>query len=455
MVCMQSTPRTRLRAAGLVLTATAGAVAVLVIVGELFENLPSPLPGNWCDMSVISAVAVMLLGCSILCGEFQARVTRACGMIAAGLVLIMSAASLLGHLGTANPEAAQACSAAPDYRLDSMSDPVALWCGMFAVLLLISRSRSTMRDRTSTVLAVVLLLGAYVIVFAQVFAAPSLTTIGKSPTSAYVTICVALLLTGWALLQVASGRWPAVTERTIAGSLLRQSLPFLLLVPVVVATLADRTVSWTGLSSAGVLTIAATLTSVILFILMLRVVAAVGRVEDELRERAHADAMTGLANSWSFGLLAGQLLSQARRLGAQVSVIFMDLDGLKAINDTHGHDAGSRAIADFAQVLSATARDGDLAARVGGDEFVLLVIADAGTAAGILARVRESIRALNAEREIPIRFSAGVASADPDLPIDSLVRAADLRMYEEKERHRREGGSKITGIEARDHLQGE
>lgn len=121
--------------------------------------------------------------------------------------------------------------------------------------------------------------------------------------------------------------------------------------------------------------------------------------------------------------------------GTPFSLAFLDLDGLKAINDRQGHEAGDRYLIRFAAALSASLRGGDVVARVGGDEFVLLL---PGCAADSAARRVEALRG-GAER----RFSFGVTTFQPgdNADVGALIREADRAMYRDKQtRRRREEG---------------
>jgi diguanylate cyclase (GGDEF)-like protein len=119
-----------------------------------------------------------------------------------------------------------------------------------------------------------------------------------------------------------------------------------------------------------------------------------------------------------------------------MALFYVDLDGMKAINDAHGHSAGDAALADTAAILRATFRQTDLLGRLGGDEFVALAIecADEASAIGLLQRLHDAITARN-EREgvtIPLAASAGMTYYDPARGrryLESLLAECDQRMY--------------------------
>jgi diguanylate cyclase (GGDEF)-like protein len=164
-----------------------------------------------------------------------------------------------------------------------------------------------------------------------------------------------------------------------------------------------------------------------------------GMVEAEIASLSLAigDELTGLSNRRGFEMLGERLLAAARRLDLPVSAIYADLDNLKPINDTYGHEAGDAAIGGAASVLAGSMRASDLIARLGGDEFCALLIGAAAQAAPTLvARVEETLIELNAASDEPweISMSLGLAEspAGTDVDLWDLVKRADEKMIETK-----------------------
>ncbi|HEY2054226.1 MAG TPA: sensor domain-containing diguanylate cyclase [Solirubrobacterales bacterium] len=152
---------------------------------------------------------------------------------------------------------------------------------------------------------------------------------------------------------------------------------------------------------------------------------------------AIGDDLTGLSNRRGFEMLGERLIAAARRLDLPVSAIYADLDTLKPINDTHGHDAGDRALTETAEVLAASLRASDLIARLGGDEFCAVLIAGAASAApGLIARVEEGVAARNRATAEPweLSLSLGLAEAPTGSEVDlwDLVALADAEMIAAK-----------------------
>jgi diguanylate cyclase (GGDEF)-like protein len=160
-------------------------------------------------------------------------------------------------------------------------------------------------------------------------------------------------------------------------------------------------------------------------------------LQGELRHMATIDPQTRLLNRRGFMPLAHHQLEVARRQLRPLALLFLDLDGLKHVNDTIGHHAGDSMIAEAAHVLKATFRTADLMARVGGDEFCILLTTDpAPDVQGAIDRLAAETDVRNAEPGRPYRlaFSVGVAEFDPASPstLDDLLQRADNRMYEQK-----------------------
>lgn len=161
------------------------------------------------------------------------------------------------------------------------------------------------------------------------------------------------------------------------------------------------------------------------------------RMEEELRVLSLVDELTGLNNRRGFLTLAGQQLKTANRIKRGMWLIFIDLDELKRINDTFGHQEGDFALIDIAGILKETFRESDISARIGGDEFVVLMMENPEVDADIIRdRLQENLELHNKNRprSFTISISMGIAYYNPKRPcsIDELLVHADKLMYEQK-----------------------
>jgi diguanylate cyclase (GGDEF)-like protein len=176
------------------------------------------------------------------------------------------------------------------------------------------------------------------------------------------------------------------------------------------------------------------------------VIAAVATLRDITRQRETAlrlrdvsltDELTRLLNRRGFLAAANDRVTAARRSGAPLAMLYADLDGLKQINDELGHEQGDCAIADTGQVLRGIFRDGDVVARIGGDEFVALLPNFAPSACdALLGRIAEAVRtrALVEKRPYRLSLSTGLTFMDREREqsLEELLAEADRRMYEHK-----------------------
>lgn len=156
--------------------------------------------------------------------------------------------------------------------------------------------------------------------------------------------------------------------------------------------------------------------------------ALLGRLE----HLAHTDPLTQLPNRRAWDVELDRALARARRADEPVTVAVIDVDGLKAINDAHGHAEGDSVLAQIARNWRRVLRPDDVLARIGGDEFALLLPSCGGPeAADVIERLRERI-------PVPHSCSVGLAGCNGDEPAGELMRRADHAMYSAKRegRHR-------------------
>lgn len=157
--------------------------------------------------------------------------------------------------------------------------------------------------------------------------------------------------------------------------------------------------------------------------------------EQKLRALAMTDGLTGLLNRRGFTTQGGSLLAHATRHQLPMTALMLDLDHFKQINDTHGHEAGDRALQLFAQLLDEASRSGDLVGRMGGEEFgVLLLHNSAPAGVSFDRRLRRRLHAASvAQLGFALDYSAGMAMAAPgDAGLAELMARADDALYEAK-----------------------
>jgi diguanylate cyclase (GGDEF)-like protein len=170
-----------------------------------------------------------------------------------------------------------------------------------------------------------------------------------------------------------------------------------------------------------------------------RLRSMVARLEERVRqldELAHQDSLVPVPNRRGFMRELDSLIARVSRYGERAAMLFVDIDGLKRINDSFGHKAGDEALLQVASALTNGVRKSDVVARLGGDEFgVLLVHSDDSTARDTAARLTAQIEAEEISCEgstLPLGVAIGVAMIEKDDEPAAVIARADRAMYEQK-----------------------
>ena len=181
-------------------------------------------------------------------------------------------------------------------------------------------------------------------------------------------------------------------------------------------------------------------TRIAAFLVLAYTVSALRRSLERESRLARTDALTGLANLRAFYEIADAEIGRARRYTHPFTTIYVDLDGFKAVNDRLGHAVGDEVLRAVAQGLRASLRATDLVARVGGDEFVILLPeTSAAPARLVIDKVRGALGGVSLPPGATVSPSMGVATYfTPPASVDALVQTADALMYQAKVRG--EGG---------------
>lgn len=168
-------------------------------------------------------------------------------------------------------------------------------------------------------------------------------------------------------------------------------------------------------------------------------ITALKQQQARLEHIAHYDVLTGLANRLLLADRLRQAMSHATRRGRSLAVAYLDLDGFKAVNDRHGHAVGDHLLISLANRMKQALRDGDTLSRIGGDEFVAVLVdlPDAESCMPVISRLLEATAQSVAvgEAELQVSASLGVTlyPQAEDVDADQLVRQADQAMYQAKQ----------------------
>ena len=160
------------------------------------------------------------------------------------------------------------------------------------------------------------------------------------------------------------------------------------------------------------------------------------RLTDEMTHLAHHDVLTGLPNRALFLDRAEHALLMSRRRGSRLAALYCDLDGFKQVNDRFGHAAGDAVLVEVAGRIERCLRDTDTVARLGGDEFAMLLedIDSDDQVVAVASRVLDALRERLSVGEHPVSVttSLGIAYSDTADSADTLLRNADMAMYQAK-----------------------
>jgi diguanylate cyclase (GGDEF)-like protein/PAS domain S-box-containing protein len=163
-------------------------------------------------------------------------------------------------------------------------------------------------------------------------------------------------------------------------------------------------------------------------------------MEQKLREAAVKDDLTGLLNRRGFFSIAEKQCEIANRQTMNLYFLYVDVDGLKEINDKHGHEEGDVALVDTSIILQETFRASDIIARIGGDEYVVMAMETPGSNIEMLiSRLQTNVETHNSRSSKPYKLSlsTGLTHFNPGNPcsVSELLSKADRQMYKQKKKH--------------------
>jgi diguanylate cyclase (GGDEF)-like protein len=223
--------------------------------------------------------------------------------------------------------------------------------------------------------------------------------------------------------------------------------PLTKFIPVIMQTAASRRVEdLRRASEVGALGYITDPTDLDLLLARARTLLEFKAYLDVCEEAAFTDHLTGLANRRRFERQLEREVNRTERFGHPFSLLMLDIDKFKNLNDSFGHDAGDDAIRRISRVLREGTRGIDLAARIGGEEFaILLVETNRQAATEVAERLRVSIKALEIPSGGQVTASVGVAECPRDAHTAAgILKAADVALYEAK----REGRDRVVGTPA-------
>jgi diguanylate cyclase (GGDEF)-like protein len=425
----------------------AAALATLILSAWFIPALGSHLPPGWNVMRCETALFLILSAISFELSESRHssrynRIGQLLGVVVAlfgGIILLEFALHISVGIDTLLPCDLGTGDPFPGRPAAQTA------CGLFllgiSVLLIPARRRIAVW--TADLAAIALSLLVLSLFWGEFLNALHVFNFSTRIHASQQTLACLILLTGVALLRRAErGVLSIFLGRGIGATTARFFGPLLIILPIFREIARVHVINARIIPEHYVTAILASLATALSMILLLLLVWRINSMEREIHDLSLRDELTGLYNLRGFSLLSEQVVHLAQRSQQPLSVLFIDLDQLKQINDSFGHDAGSAFLVEIAEILKQTFRETDVMGRVGGDEFAV-VCQGSHMAISIAAQRLEAACALrNAEpdRRIPLSFSMGFVTSEEHShqSLKELLTEADKAMYEEKRRKKLE-----------------
>lgn len=433
-----------------------GIVVLMVaanLAGWVLFALGFQIPGAWHLMKSETALLALLSALSLQPSELRfAKLARPTAPWFAIPVLALATGALVNDWSPRSFGFLHHLSIGPRIAsafMVTMSPQIAAAFALLGLAILFVRAKKGLSVHIADLLIFCLGFSVLILVSEKIFGAlPYFYVPIASQISLQSLICLVLLTLVATLCRAENGVFSVLLSRGISGRIARIVCPMMLILPYIREILRARLLGSGRLPPHYATAILTSLAAVSAVMLVLFLVWRIHGMESEIHDLSLRDELTGLYNLRGFKLLAGHALRLARRSMRPFTVMFIDLDHLKEINDTLGHRAGSQFIAETAEILNKTFRETDIIGRIGGDEFAVAGQFNPMAIALTANRLREAAaeRTAEAERSLPLSFSIGhVTSEEFDYEtLEELLARADKAMYQEKRRKKRLSDSPVA-----------
>ncbi|HPF36448.1 MAG TPA: GGDEF domain-containing protein [Candidatus Krumholzibacteria bacterium] len=418
----------------------ASVIAGAVLLAWLFPFVRAVMPPRWWTLQPDTAVAVLLLVLAKSQTSVRLReAVRLTGRASAIVVLVLCLDAFLAYAGRPVLGLAHWFAVQPDgLPVMGMCPQGAIFLGLYSLSVLVEGPGAKRRRRVLDSLATLLILAFLVYVGGYVFQASGLLGIGLGAmVSPYTLICMGLLLFGLLVRRTLDGYYSVFVGIDVGSRVARLAMPFAVLIPFSIVGLGEWIGGHAWLSDEYVLALVSSVTATMLCLVVMLLARKINRLQMELVQLTLLDELTHLHNRRGFFTLGEHMLFEARRNEKSLTVLFFDLDDLKKVNDSLGHQTGSQMLADFADLLQDTFRSNDVTARLGGDEFAVAILESDPRIP--MKRLGLAVVEFNRAAGRPYKISYSVGDAATDAPpgpetFTELVARADAIMYERKKR---------------------
>jgi diguanylate cyclase (GGDEF)-like protein len=417
------------------LLAFASFIALVILAGWLIPPFGRVLPQGWDVMKANTAILILASCVSLFLWQPRrsARALRFARILAT-YIDFLAGATLLEYLAHVNLHidtlfAADASSPLPG-RLSLQTASAFLIIG-----LILTSLRARKRILATFVDALTLILTLLVLTFISGYFFGALHLYGLSlqtRMAPQTLVCVAVLAFVIITRRSEYGILAILLGSGIGGRTARVAAPWAVCLPFLLTILRGLVLRFTSVPPEYCLAVSASIMSLCGFCLVVALSRRTDRLEASLRELSLRDELTGLYNRRGFYLLADQMMRLTFRAGDPFFVLFLDMDNLKVLNDTHGHEVGSEHLKQLATLINTTFRETDVVGRLGGDEFVVAGKGDDQSLKIALDRLQQ--QADTPTRSLALDFSSGyvVSRRGSARSLDELVEQADAIMYDAK-----------------------
>jgi diguanylate cyclase (GGDEF)-like protein len=414
-------------------------VSALTLFAWIIPGIDWLMPLSWSLMKVNTALCLLLLCVSIqLIHARRSRALQLLSHILAAVVAVISFATLYQSLRGINLHLDTLLARDPWSVVPGrMSPQSAIALLALAVIILYIRARKSILSYIADALTVAVVLFMVVLSSGYLFGVAHLSGLTIQNRIAPQAIACLFLVSILVFNERTHyGLFAIFTSDSIAGKTSRIAAPFALGLPFLTEILRANVVKSSWLQYQYATALAASTIALLAFCLIYIMSRRIESLERNIHDLSLRDELTGLYNRRGFYVLATQALRLAQRLDALYSVIFIDMDNLKQVNDTYGHEAGSELLKEMAAILTTNFREIDIIGRLGGDEFVVAVNAGPIDLAMVIQRLESATTRANKlpGRSYTISYSYGHAtsSAHKHQTLDELLSDADSLMYRTK-----------------------
>jgi len=415
-------------------------VAFPVLLGWMLPETVRFVPAEWMAMKANTALLILMsLGSLLATERSRSNWMKLVGVVLGLAVFVLAGVTALQYADIHLFEVNTILAPDPYGRVPgrpSLQASIGFLLMGVALCTLGGRARRTLLVADGMAMLLILFLLSFVgSIFFTTEGSPGWSLKHQLAPETFLCLC---LLTGLVVLRRTEpgGIFRIFREGGIGGKTARLAGPAAIIFPFVLSGLRAVMMRFHLLAANYAIAFAPAVTAVLALLFVMLLARRNSDLETALHDLSLRDELTGVYNRRGFHLLAEQAFREAMRASSGFSVVFVDVDDLKIINDTAGHDDGSRLLQRMAKELHHAFRLTDIVGRVGGDEFLVAAKATQGEVLHAIQRLHDAT-SVKLDEEFPLRFSYGIASLETaDDTLTDLIQQADARMYETKRRRK-------------------